>query len=198
VSVASFDLDQPADPVERAAPRRPWRRIGVVVLLAVVVVALFSADQRSRQAEFGRLFDQVQGSQGSIVYADRQVAGVVQYTSPQLTSASAPATVRAGLSKIVQETAAAQVGELQLYRERIAALTPVRWHPEQRRARDAYLTYLDDRIDRLLAIAVDLDELYRPQPQRAVLLAAARRALIAATDGSTADRARNLLAENRS
>ncbi len=196
MSVASFDLDQPADPVEQPARRRPWRRIGAVVLLILVAVALFSADQRSRQAEFARLFAQVQGSQGSIVYADRQVAGVVQYTSPQLTSASAPAPVRASLSKIVRETAAAQVGELQLYRERIAALTPLRWHPEQRRARDAYLAFLDDRINHLLGVAVNLDELYRPQPQRAVLLAAARRALIAATDGSTADRVRNLLSES--
>ncbi len=196
MSVASFDLDQPADPVEQPARRRPWRRIGAVVLLILVAVALFSADQRSRQAEFARLFAQVQGSQGSIVYADRQVAGVVQYTSPQLTSASAPAPVRASLSKIVRETAAAQVGELQLYRERIAALTPLRWHPEHRRARDAYLAFLDDRINHLLGVAVNLDELYRPQPQRAVLLAAARRALIAATDGSTADRVRNLLSES--
>ena len=196
--MAGFDLDQPAEPIERPTPRRSWRWITLVVLLVLVAVALFSADQRSRTAEFDRLLDQVQRSQESIGYANRQVIGVVQYTSPQLTSASAPAKVRASLSKIIQETAAAQVGELQVRRAAIAALTPLRWHPEQLRARNAYLAWLDYQINHLLGIAVDLDELYQPQPQKAVLLATARRTLLAATGDSTDDQVRNLLSDNPS
>jgi hypothetical protein len=167
VSVAGFDLDEPIRVDRRTTVPRLWRWATLGVLLLFVAIALFSADQRSRDHEFNQLLDQVQRSQSTIDDADRQVSSMAD-ASPPLSSASTPAAVRASLT-IVQEAATEQIAEqvsgLQLHREVIAALRPFRWHPEQRRARDAYLAYLDDQITHLLSIAANPANLPQPSPQ---------------------------------
>lgn len=196
----TFDLDDldvvpAADrPASSGTPRR-W--LAVVLLLTLVVLVLtplYLADQRGRTREFDALLGQVQKGQSTIGYADRRVQAMVEYTSPQLTSAQAPATVKASLRAIVQESAGRQMPSLQARREAVFRLQVARWHRGQRSARTAYLAYLDYRIGYLRAISANLRTLYEPQPANAKLLSAARQALLSvAPSTSSSDQIRALM-----
>jgi hypothetical protein len=194
----TFDLDDTLDSVPAAtgpaSSRRHWRWLALAVLLTLAVLILVSADQRARTREFDALFGQVQKGQSTIGYADRRVQAMVEYTSPQLHSAEAPARVRAGLRAIVQESAGQQVPSLQARRDAVFRLEVARWHRGQRSARTAYLAYLDYRIGYLRAISANLRTLYEPQPENARLLNAARQALLNIAPGaSSSDQVRALL-----
>ena len=200
----TYDLDEDP-PVDDAKPsRRSGGRLGttrqrwwaglLVALLVVTAAGATELDQRDRNREFAALLGQVSRAQSAVRYSDARIQSMVQYTSPQLTSARAPDRVRASLRQLVQQTAADRVAPLRIRREAIARLSVSRWHGEQRRARDTYLAYLDGRIAFLQAVAADLRALYRPHWELSWQLTAARVALLKVSpDGPSSNRIRELL-----
>ncbi len=162
-----------------ASPRRLPRPVvvAVVALLLVVVVAAV-ADGPLRRREQGQLADTARAAQQSIDFTDRRVSGTVQYVSPQLTSATTPPDVRADLAGIVQKSASGRVPALQARRDAVAATRLVPWHAAERKARTALLTYLDERLRLLRAVAADLAVLYSPTPQLTQLRDRATKALV--------------------
>jgi hypothetical protein len=197
--VDTYDLDDvrgtddPGRAVGRRSRRTWWWSIAVVLLL-VIAAAGFVREEQARGREFDALLAQVTQAQSAVQYSDARLAAIVQYTSPQLLSARAPARVRASLAALVQQAAAGRVAPMQAQRNRVATRSTGRWHPVDGRARDAYLAYLDDRIAFLKAAADDLDVLFKPQPNGPRLRAAARKALLAASpDRAATQRIRALL-----
>ena len=197
----TYDLDE-ADPAtaddppdhRRGPQRRWWPAVLVVALVIVTTAVAIGTDQRGRAREFSALLAQVTRTQASITYSQGQIQAMVGYTSPQLTSARAPASVRAGLRQIVQKAAADRVAPLRTRREAVADLPVGRWHGRQRRARDAYLAYVDQRLGFVQAVAADLGALYRPDPLAQPVQAAARAALLAVSpNAATSAQIRALL-----
>lgn len=197
----TYDLDE-ADPAtaddppdHRRGPQRRWWPAALVVALVIVTTAVaIGTDQRGRAREFSALLAQVTRTQASITYSQGQIQAMVGYTSPQLTSARAPASVRAGLRQIVQKAAADRVAPLRTRRAAVADLPVGRWHGRQRRARDAYLAYVDQRLGFVQAVAADLGALYRPDPLAQPVQAAARAALLAVSpNAATSAQIRALL-----
>lgn len=200
----TYDLDQdpPGDDAEPSGPaggrlgttRQRWWAGLLVALLVVTVAGATELDQRDRNREFAVLLGQVSRAQSAVRYSDARIQSMVQYTSPQLTSARAPDRVRASLRQLVQQTAADRVAPLRIRRDAVARLSVRRWHGEQRRARDTYLAYLDGRIAFLQAVAADLRALYRPHWELSWQQTAARTALLKVSpDGPSSNRIRELL-----
>lgn len=199
--IDTYDLDDPAPRVPAAAPRRTGpsrRRLAIaavlVLLLLVVTAGLTGIDQRSRNRKSDALLALVTQGQATVRYSDSRVQALVQYTSPTLLSARAPERVRASLRQVVQQGAAGQLAPLRARRDAVARLEVTHRHGDLRRARAAYLTYLDQRISYLQAVSLDLRTLYRPQPANRQLLVAARDALLAVdSDAASTARIRELL-----
>jgi hypothetical protein len=202
----SYDLDEDsgAASVDRAAPgvrlarrglrRRWWVALAGLVLVLVIAPVAVGADERSRGREFDALVHQVTLGQSAVRYSDAGIQSMVQYTSPQLTSARTPANVRASLRKIVQQAAADRLEPMRIRRDAVAGLPVRRWHGEQRQARDAYLAYLDRKIALLRTVSVDLRALYQPHPENERALAVARDALLKLSpDAPSSTRMRNAL-----
>jgi hypothetical protein len=198
----TFDLDEespdavaPGPPGSRGrrGPAGRWWAALAVLLLVVGTAVSTGADQRSRDREFSALIEQVTQGQSALRYSYARVLATVEYTSPQLTSPRTPARVRAGLAQIVQQAAADRVAPMRAHRDAVAGLSIAAWHGRQRRARDAYRTYLDEEIGFLRAVAADLHALYRPRTGDGGL-AAARAALLAVSpDPASSERVRKLL-----
>jgi hypothetical protein len=198
--VDSYDLDDdPEDDLDRdrgsPAPAAASTRRGrltrwwpaLVVLAVVTAVALYGVDQRDRDRELEALLVQVEQGQAAVRYSDARVQAMVQYTSPQLLSARAPDRVRASLRALVQQAAADRLEPMRRRRDAVAQLPVADRHGELRRARAAYVSYLDERISVLRAVSTDLRALYQPQTKAQRLLTEARADLLAVSseDGST-------------
>lgn len=134
----------------------------------------------------------MRAGQATVAYADARVAATVRYTQPLLGSASAPASVRAGLSRLVADEARGQLAPVTAERAAARQVRVLPWHDRLRRARASYATYLDVRLSYLRAGAADARVLLRPHPASASALEAAERALVDA--GATAASARAALA----
>ena len=202
----TYDLDDPeveadrngpgTDPASRSGRSRSrsvwWGAAGLVLLL--VAGMGFGHDERTRAREFDALMEQVTQGQSAVRYTDARIQAITAYVSPQLLSARAPASVRAGLGTIVQQVAAGRIAPMQAHRDDVAALSVARWHGAQRRAQAAYLAYLDDRIEFARAVSADVDALFRSRPAPSPRLAEARKALLAVSpDPSAASQVRDLL-----
>jgi len=156
--------------------RRPVAQLLGVALLVLLVVA----DGQARRLEVDGLVQRVREGQATVAFADRRLAGTVQYASPQLTSPTAPVAVRADLQALVRSEAAGQVPALTRRRD-AAARTPVAvWHRSARQARAAYVRHLDARLARLTAASTDLSTLYKRRPELDERRQQARDALAAA------------------
>ena len=115
----------------------------------------------------------VQAGQDAGVYADRRLAGTVQYASGSLTSSSASEAVRADLRRLVQREAAGQVPLLQAARDDVERVRLLPWHRPSRVARASAVEHLDARLAHLRSVSRDLRALYAPRPE---VTASARRA----------------------
>ncbi len=135
-----------------------------MALLGLVVLAVLG-DGAARRHETGQLFDRVAAAQASLTYADRRLAGLVAYTSPQLSSPDAPPAVRQSLRAVLQDEAADRLPPLATRRDAVAGVRLLPWHGEERQARDDYLAYLDLRQQALREAAADLDVLYQRRPK---------------------------------
>ncbi len=114
-----------------------------------------------RNDGFGDLLGRTTAAEQAISYAEGRVLAMVQYTSPMLTSASAPVRVRADMERLVREAAAAGAATVRQARSDVVARRDGGF-PE---ARDAYLRYLDDWIGYLRSASENFDELYRQHPR---------------------------------
>ena len=161
-----------------AGPEGAGRRgpRGLLAALAVVALLLVVGDRVVQEREVEALLHGVQAGQQASVYADRRLAGTVQYASGSLTSASVSPAVRADLRRLVQREAAGQLPPVQAARDDVARVRPLPWHGSVRAARDAALAHLDARLAHLRAVALDLRALYAPRP---AVTSSAERARIA-------------------
>lgn len=149
-------------------------------LLVVAVLALLAVgDAQARRLEVDALLERARQGQATVVFADRRLAATVQYASPQLTSPTAPAAVRADLSALVRREAAGQVPALQRRRDAAAGTPVAPWHRATLRARAAYVRHLEARLARLQAASADLSSLYVRRPGLAERRQEARDALTA-------------------
>jgi hypothetical protein len=198
IVVDTYDLDDdlarpaPATPAERGRLSRRWPVL--VVLAMVSAIVLYGIDQHDRDRELDALLGQVEQGQSAIRYSDARVHAMVQHTFPQLLSIRAPSRVSANLWAVVQQTAADRLQPMRLRRDAIAELPVAAWHTDLRRARAAYLAYLDERIVVLRAVSSNLRALYQSRPLTQQLLAEARKALLtAASQARSTARIRDLL-----
>jgi hypothetical protein len=161
---------------------RPRRALVGLALLALLATAAVVADDVARGREADALVTRAATAQEAVRYADSRVAATVAYTMPLLESAAQPASVRAGLARLVEQEAAGQVPPVQRQRAAVAAVRVLPWHDPQRRARALLLRYLDARVQRLQAAAQDARVLFREDPEPAARLDAARDALAEVAD----------------
>lgn len=167
-----------ADVVE-AGPDRPRRRLPGRLLLAAAVVAglLVVADGAVAEREATQVLARLRAGEQASVYADRRLAGTVEYTSGQMTSPSAPAALRADLRQLVQREAQGQERPVRTARDRVRAVRVLAWHGDERAARAAAVRLLDARLQRLQEVAADVDRLYERRPEPAASARRARAAL---------------------
>lgn len=148
-------MDVLSSPARNRAPRRATRLLpGLMVLL---VVALLLGDRFVAFRESARLVARVQAAEAARVYADRRLAGLEQYVSPQLNSPLAPAAVRISLRDVVQAEVRAELPALRRRRAAVAGVRLLPWHRAQRRARSAYLDYAAAVLRRRAVLARDLE-----------------------------------------
>ena len=145
-------------------PPRPRRALVLLVLLALLATGAVVADDAVRRHEAAVLARQAGTAQDAVTYADGRVAATVHYTMPLLVSARQPAQVRAGLARLVEQEAAAQIAPVQRERAVLAAVRVLPWHGAQRRVRAVQLDYLDAEVRHLRAAAADARVLFRPDP----------------------------------
>lgn len=170
------------------------RRVATWLVLALVLAVLY-ADQRTQHGEYDALVSRAASAQASLEYADGRVSAMVLYTSPLLGSSTAEPSVRAGLRELVQQAAREQLPAVVAERDAAAAIRVLPWHRAQRRARAAYLTYLDARTATLRGVATDFRTLYVRDRTTPGLLADARAAFASAAPGGEAARADALLSD---
>lgn len=167
--------------------RRAAASLSVRLLLGAVLVLLLVGDGAARWLEADALLERAREGQATVAFAERRLTAIVQYASPQLTSPTVPAAVRADLQALVRREAAGQVGGLQRRRDRASRSPVLPWHRTHRRARTAYVAHLDARLAWLRAVSQDLSALYARQPGLEEQLQAARAALAAAVGDSRAN-----------
>jgi len=164
--VAGLDVLRGGDP--RRGRRRRWPWVLLVVLVAAVLVLRW-VDGATERREYDALLRAWTTAQGHPAYAERSVASIVEYASPQLQTA--PAAVRAGLRKLVEEAAAKQLPVLSAARKAVAGVDVWPWHQRLQEARAACEAYLDARLSRLRAVALNALALGRPTAEFDVDLA---------------------------
>jgi hypothetical protein len=139
-------------------PRARFRHLGTVLVVVVVLgVAGSWADKLQRGHEFDELTASIDSSQQSVSYAVAQVASTRSYTMPLLVTTQS-SFVRAGLQKLIDDSAASRVADLQKQRHEINGIRILPWHGTERAARSSYLRYLDARIAALQSIAAGNEE----------------------------------------
>jgi hypothetical protein len=132
----------------------------VLAALMVAVVVVRWADGVAARREYDALQEAWTAAAAHTAYAERSVASIVEYASPQLQTA--PAAVRAGLRRLVEEAAAKQLPVLTAGLEAVAAVGVWPWHQRLREAKTACVAYLDARLARLRAVALDALALGQP------------------------------------
>lgn len=148
--MAGLDVLRGGDSPRGRRRRWPWV---LLVLLVAAGLVLRWVDGAAERREYDALLRAWTTAQGHTAYAERSVASIVEYASPQLQIA--PPDVRAGLRKLVEEAAAKQLPVLTAAREAVAAVDVWPWHKRLQEARAACGAYLDARLSRLRAVAVN-------------------------------------------
>lgn len=158
---------------EREPRRLPWRLLAVLGLLVVLAVA---GDRVQHQREVRALLTRAQAGQEAVRYADGRVRATLLYAGPSLGRADVPTSVRSSLERVVSGEASGQVGAVRARRDAVAGTRVLPWHRDLRKARAAYVGYLDVRLRYFGAVGADLDALYAPHPELAAALSKARAA----------------------
>lgn len=180
-SAAEWDLD-----VLEGAPepsRSPWLVRAVVaglVLAALVVAAVPWIGRQRTQHEYDALARCVSNGQSAVVYADAGLAGMEQYIRHGLSSASTPG-LRQSLLGLLSSSAATAEPSLQQAVGSCKAIHIAGSHRATVKAQTAYVTYLQAKADFYAAISADARAARFTPPEHAVLLADARRELLAAS-----------------
>lgn len=176
------------DVISDGSTERRRRRWPVVVLAIVVVVALAASwgDHLRQRAEFHSLLSKTADVQATASAARLAVLSTRQYTMPLLVSSSS-ATVRSGLAKLVDDSAARGAADLRAARRTVAATTILPWHHGLRDAKRADLAYLDQRIADFdhVAHGADLALLASPAAGAAATAASAALQSVAPTSKDT-------------
>lgn len=185
VTDLGLTADGPGGVSPTVAPRplrtaRSRRRVLGVAVAALLAVAAAGADRALAHRELDGLLDRVRTGTESVTYADRRIAATVTYAGPALRSAAVAPRVRDSLAGIVAQTAAGTLPDLRDQRARAAATRVLPWHSRARRARAAWVAYLDAQLAYLAGVARDVDEIGRPHPGLGADLDAARQAYLAA------------------
>ena len=146
-----------------AEPRRPPRRLsmldGILVAVAVVVVAFLWWSDRVGQAAADELAQVFAETQARAASGERLVQGTLAYASPLIWSADAPDEVRTGLGDIVEASAGDVAEDLAALRERAAAVSVLPWHRLERVARAEVLEFVAAERSRFAAIAADVRDM---------------------------------------
>lgn len=133
--------DRPDRVDVRSRPRQRRRRLLLIAAL-LIVVALGLVDRVQRAREFRSLLTGAADARLTAQHAEARVRSTREYTMPVLVSSSSP-SVRMGLDKLIDDTAAEGAGEVRVTRAAIAAKSVLPWHSSLRKARAADLAYLD-------------------------------------------------------
>ncbi len=163
----------------------PRTRGMLAVLLVVVSVGSWAADQHRRSDEFNALIAAARQGQATIDDSDRRVASMIEYVSPLLHAARTPADVRAGLQQIVRASALEAASSLRAEAAAVASVPLWPWHGDQVAARGAYVTDLRARAtyyDHFMTPGATNSESALASAVRADWLAARSAFLIAATN----------------
>jgi hypothetical protein len=129
------------------------RLVGTATVIVVVLAASGSwADRLARNHEFDALTTTIDSSQQSVSFDVQQLVSTRSYTMPLLVTSSS-ATVRAGLAKLIDQAAKDRLVDLQAQRRRVDGVFIVSWHHAERKARAAYVAYLDARIAIMASMA---------------------------------------------
>ena len=148
----------------------------VLAVALVLGVALFAVNGVAEHRELDRLLARVADTQAEVAYSNHRVAATVDYTLPLLFRAALQPRVRAGLQKLVEESAAGQVDGVRQQRDLAARTAVLPWHHDVRLARAALVRYLDARVAYLRSVAADQEVLFVEHPDLDRLLAVARQA----------------------
>ena len=151
-------------------------------------------DRAQRQHEFTALLNSALDAQATSANADGQLASTRQYAMPLLISSSS-LTVRTGLEKLVDASAAKAAAQVRATRQSLANLTVLPWHTSLRKSKADNLAYLDTWTAYLDSVSRGGDFGALPTEDIAARLADAAAALRAAaptqTDALKTDRLLN-------
>ncbi len=177
-------------------PLRRARRWPGIVLVGLATVALLATgwDMLQQRQEADRLLAAAEASQSAMVHAENSVVATVTYASPALVLTKTPPAVRQNLAELVQDVAAEEAASVGAARRTVEALAFWSWHDDLERARTAYLHFLDDRTERLLAGAAGAGTTTEGAERSDQYLREARDALISAVDDDQVARVDALLA----
>jgi hypothetical protein len=133
--------DRPDRVDVRSRPRQHRRRLLLIAAL-LIVVALGLVDRVQRAREFRSLLTGAADARLTAQHAEARVRSTREYTMPVITSSSS-SSVRMGLDKLIDDTAAQGAAEVRATRAAIAAKRVLPWHTSLRKAQAADLAYLD-------------------------------------------------------
>lgn len=190
------DGQSPHDEELAFGPQRRARRWPGILVAGLITVALLATgwDMRQQRQEADRLLAAAETSQSAMVHAENSVVATVTYASPALVLTKTPPAVRQDLVELVEGVAAEEAASVGAARGTMEALAFWSWHDDLERARTAYLRYLDDRTERLLAGAAGATTTAEGAERSDQYLREARDALISAVDDDQAARVDALLA----
>ena len=123
------------------------------LLLLAVLAGGAGAEQVRATSEVDALLARAAAAEQTADYADRRVAGTVQYAGSQLTSPSVPAAVRSDLQRLVATEAAGQLPALRRRTAAVEAVGVLPWRRDVRAARAAVVAHLQARAAVLQAVA---------------------------------------------
>ncbi len=166
------------DVIDDGRAERPRRRWPFVVLAAVVALALTAGwlDQARKHAEVHDLVSKTVQAQQTIEGARKVVLSTRQYTMPLLVSSSS-VTVRLGLQRLIDQSAARELTQLRDARDSIADASILPWHHDVRDAKRANLAYLDQSIADFEQVAHGADLALLTSPAATTAATMARHAL---------------------
>lgn len=145
-------------PDRRRAPFFVAALIGLVALVAAGFLRWSDSVRVDANEELAAAFS---ASVDGAASGERQVQGMLAYTSPMIWSASVPEDVRDGLRALVEASAAEVSVDLGALRERVAGTTVLPWHEPQAAARAELLSLIDAQQARFDGIARDASDIDR-------------------------------------
>jgi hypothetical protein len=134
------------DDVLSSGHREQRRRAPAFIAVAVCVIAAVAygavaGDRALRRHEFKALLAAASDGQATALHADAVVESTRQYAMPLIETA--PAKVRAGLTQVVDASAAQGAAQVKATRKKVAATFVLPLDGSLRRAKTAELHYLD-------------------------------------------------------